>query len=108
MTIYAKCFIALDANKRLTGATTGQLHPYDSYTCHFCGSNPQYHPEYITERPWFAHRHGDLTENGRQHCPYVNPDSGERQLARRLQHFIPNAILRVSKADWLCAQCETS
>ncbi|EHJ5405845.1 hypothetical protein KAO45_003215 [Salmonella enterica subsp. enterica serovar Wedding] len=106
--MYVKSFIALDGNGRLTGARTAQTAPYDRYTCHLCGSALQYHPEYDTERPWFEHRPDDLTENGRQHCPYVNPDSGERQLARRLQHFIPNAILRVSKADWLCAQCETS
>ena len=106
--MYAKSFLALDGNGRLTGARTAQTAPYDRYTCHLCGSVLQYHPEYINERPWFEHRPDDLTENGRQHCPYVNPDSGERQLARRLQHFLPNAILRVSKADWLCAQCETS
>lgn len=106
--MYAKSFIALDGNGRLTGARIAQTAPYDRYTCHHCGSALQYQPGYDTERPWFAHRHGDLTENGRQHCPYVNPYSGERQLARRLQHFLPNAILRVSKADWLCAPCETS
>lgn len=106
--MYAKSFMVLDGNGRLTGARTAQTAPYDRYCCHLCGSALQYHPEYDTERPWFEHRPDTLTENGRQHCPYVNSDSGERQLARRLQHFIPNAILRVSKADWLCAQCETS
>lgn len=105
--MYVKSYIAFDGSGRLTGARTAQTAPYDRYTCH-CSSVLQYHPEYITERPWLEHRPDDLTENGRQHCPYVNPDSSERQLARRLQHFLPNAILRVSKADWLCAQCETS
>lgn len=52
-TMYAKSFIALDGNGRLTGARTAQTAPYDRYTCHLCGSVLQYHPEYITERPCF-------------------------------------------------------
>ncbi|CAK6496773.1 hypothetical protein PANNVG_03068 [Pantoea sp. Nvir] len=71
--MYAKSYIAFDGSGRLTGARTAQTAPYDRHTCH-CSSVLQYHPEYITERPWFEHRPDDLTENGRQHCPYVNPD----------------------------------
>jgi hypothetical protein len=41
----------------------------------------QYHPEYDTERPWFEHTETGLTSNGRQHCPYANPDAGEMHLA---------------------------
>jgi hypothetical protein len=32
--MYAKSFIALDGNGRLTGARTAQRYPYDRYTCH--------------------------------------------------------------------------
>lgn len=53
--MYAKSFLALDGNGRLTGARTAQTAPYDRYTCHLCGSVLQYHPEYINERPWFEH-----------------------------------------------------
>lgn len=70
--MYAKSFIALDGNGRLTGARTAQRYPYDRYTCHLCGSALRYHPEYNTERPFFEHRSDTLTDNGRQHCPYVN------------------------------------
>lgn len=55
MTIYAKSFIALDGNQRLTGAATAQLHPYDRYTCHLCGSALVFHAEWGTNRPWFEH-----------------------------------------------------
>lgn len=44
--MYAKSFIALDANGRLTGARTAQQYPYDRYTCHLCGSALRHHPEY--------------------------------------------------------------
>ncbi|MEH5911127.1 zinc-ribbon domain-containing protein, partial [Escherichia coli] len=53
--MYAKSFLALDGNGRLTGARTAQTAPYDSYTCHLCGSALRYHPQYDTERPWFEH-----------------------------------------------------
>ncbi|HAM9626746.1 TPA: DNA polymerase III subunit alpha [Escherichia coli] len=68
--MYTKSYIAFDGS---AGARTAQTTPDDRYTCH-SSSVLQYHPEYITERPWFEHRPDDLTENGRQHCPYVNPD----------------------------------
>lgn len=72
--MYAKSFMALDGNGRLTGARTAQTAPCDRYTCHLCGSALQYHPEYQTQRPWFEHCRDALTENGRRHCPYVNPE----------------------------------
>lgn len=43
--MFAKSFIALDGNGRLTGARTAQTAPYDRYVCHLCGSALQYHPE---------------------------------------------------------------
>ncbi len=46
--MYAKSFLALDGNGRLTGARTAQTAPYDSYTCHLCGSALRYHPQYDT------------------------------------------------------------
>ncbi|EHM6749214.1 hypothetical protein KGU73_004920, partial [Escherichia coli] len=51
--MYAKSFLALDGNGRLTGARTAQTAPYAHYTCHLCGSALRYHPQYDTERPWF-------------------------------------------------------
>lgn len=103
--MYAKSFLALDGNGRLTGARTAQTAPYDRYTCHLCGSDLLYHPEYDTERPWFEHRHDTLTENGRQHCPYVNPDASEVRLVKRLQRWVPEALPLVRKAGWRCANC---
>ncbi|MGH4320155.1 putative zinc ribbon protein [Klebsiella pneumoniae] len=103
--MFAKSFIALDGNGRLTGARTAQTAPYDRYTCHMCNSTMQYHPEYNTERPWFEHTETGLTSNGRQHCPYANPDAGEMHLVRRLQLIHCNAAPRASKADWHCSQC---
>ncbi|EGF4729981.1 hypothetical protein ICG09_005215, partial [Escherichia coli] len=47
--MYAKSFIALDGNGRLTGARTAQAEPYAHYTCHLCGSALRYHPQYDTE-----------------------------------------------------------
>ncbi|MDF0964716.1 hypothetical protein P1S74_23615 [Escherichia coli] len=35
--MYAKSFLALDSNGRLTGARTVQAAPYAHYTCHLCG-----------------------------------------------------------------------
>ena len=62
--MYAKSFMALDGNGRLTGAITAQTAPYDRYSCHLCASALQYHPEYDTERPWFEHHAAKLSENG--------------------------------------------
>ena len=41
--MYAKSFLALDSNGRLTGARTVQAAPYAHYTCHLCGSALRYH-----------------------------------------------------------------
>lgn len=43
--MYAKSFLALDGNGRLTGARTAQAAPYAHYTCHLCGSALRYHPQ---------------------------------------------------------------
>ena len=82
--MYAKSFIALDGNGRLTGARTAQAAPYAHYTCHLCGSALRYHPQYDTELPWFEHTDDRLTEHGQQ-CPYVRPERREIQLIKRLQ-----------------------
>ncbi|EKR4276255.1 hypothetical protein P8F52_001801 [Salmonella enterica] len=102
--MYAKSFIALDGNGRLTAARTAQTAPYDSYTCHLCGSTLQYHPEYQTEHPWFEHTASGLTGDA-QHCPYVNPDTCEVRLVKRLQRWVPEALPVVRKADWRCTNC---
>lgn len=62
--MYAKSFLALDGNGRLTGARTAQAAPYAHYTCHLCGSALRYHPQYDTERPWFEHTDDGLTAHG--------------------------------------------
>lgn len=103
--MYAKSFIALDGNGRLTGARTAQTAPYDRYSCHLCGSALQYHPEYNTERPWFEHRHETLTENGQQHCPYIKPDRKETRLIRQLQCYVPDASPMVYRNNWHCSRC---
>ncbi|EEZ5288608.1 hypothetical protein DS967_22435 [Escherichia coli] len=103
--MFAKSFIALDGNGRLTGARTAQTAPYDRYVCHLCGSALQYHPEYGTERPWFEHRHETLTKNGRQHCPYVNPEGKEVRRIRRLRYFVADAQPVTLRADWHCSGC---
>lgn len=92
--MFAKSFLALDGNGRLTDARTAQTAHYDRYTCHLCDSKLQYHPEYITERPWFEHIDASLTDNGQPHCPYVNPDAGEQRLVARQQRFLPDATPR--------------
>ncbi|MBD3093073.1 putative zinc ribbon protein [Escherichia coli O18:H14] len=105
--MYAKSFMALDGNGRLTGARTAQPAPYDRYTCHLCNSALEYHPEYQTERPWFEHRHDTLTENGRQHCPYVKPDRKETRLVRQLQCYVSDARPLVFQAYWHCNGCDS-
>ncbi|MBW9780201.1 putative zinc ribbon protein, partial [Escherichia coli] len=87
--MYAKSFLALDGNGRLTGARTAQAAPYAHYTCHLCGSALRYHPQYETELPWFEHTDDRLTEHGQQ-CPYVRPERREIQLIKRLQQFVPD------------------
>ncbi|MGX5022257.1 putative zinc ribbon protein [Enterobacter sp. UPMP2060] len=103
--MYAKSFLALDGNGRLTGARTAQQYPYDRYTCHLCGSALQYHPNYDSGRPWFEHRSGMLTYNGRQHCPYVRPEPGETRHIRQLKCYVPHAGRLVYRDDWYCSGC---
>ncbi|EAP9800563.1 putative zinc ribbon protein [Escherichia coli] len=103
--MFAKSFIALDGNGRLTGARTAQTAPYDRYVCHLCGSALQYHPEYGTERPWFEHQYETLTENGRQHCPYVNPEEKELKRIRRLRYLVADAQPVTLRTDWHCSNC---
>ncbi|HDR2590842.1 TPA: hypothetical protein QCI16_004810 [Enterobacter ludwigii] len=105
--MYAKSFIALDGNGRLTGARTAQTAPYDHYTCHLCDSALQYHPEYQTERPWFEHKSDSLTDNGRQHCPYVKPEAKETRHIRQLQSYVPDASPLVQRGDWHCSGCDS-
>ncbi|NUL88336.1 hypothetical protein GJ617_25085, partial [Escherichia coli] len=102
--MYAKSFLALDGNGRLTGARTAQTAPYAYYTCHLCGSVLRYHPQHDTERPWFEPTDDGLTEHGHE-CHYVQPDHREVQLIKRLQQFVPDALPVVRKACWYCRQC---
>lgn len=88
-----------DGNGRLTGARTAHIAPYARYFCHLCNSPLLYHPEYQTERPWFEHRHDALTENGRQHCPYVKPEAKKSRHIGQLQWYVPEARPLVHQAD---------
>ncbi|POZ13891.1 hypothetical protein C3Z09_20650 [Lelliottia aquatilis] len=105
--MYAKSFIALDGNGRLTGARTAQTAPYDHYSCHFCGSALQYHPEHQSGRPWFEHQAATLSDNGRQHCPYVRLKPKETRHIRQLQCYVPDARPLVYKSDWHCTGCDS-
>ncbi|EHV4551088.1 hypothetical protein K0L99_002407 [Escherichia coli] len=105
--MFAKFFIALDGNGRLTSARTAQSAPYDRYTCHLCGSALQYHAEYNTERPWYEHTRDGLTDNGQHHCPYVKPDTREVRVIRHLKRLLPDVTPRAGKADLHCTGCNT-
>ncbi|HDR2693649.1 putative zinc ribbon protein [Enterobacter pseudoroggenkampii] len=105
--MHAKSFIALDGNQRLMGATTAQLHPYDHYSCHLCGSALVFHLEWATHSPWFEHTREDLTENGRHHCPYVRPELKEAWRIRMLRHYVPDVLPIVRKAEWHCSACNS-
>lgn len=87
--MFAKSFLALDGNGRLTGARTAQKAPYERYTCHLCHSPLLYHPANNSEQPWFEHISHNMTENGQQHCPYAKPDKHET----RLVHHIANIFV---------------
>lgn len=93
--MYAKSFIALGGNGRLTGARTAQTASYDRHSCHLCHSEVHYHSAYDTQRPWFEHTPDVLPE----HCPCVNPDTGEQRLVARLQRSLLDAAPTVSKAS---------
>ena len=105
--MYAKSFIALDGNGRLTGARTAQIAPYDRYTCHLCGSALQYHPEYQTGRPWFEHQTATLSENGQPCCPYVRPEPKEARRIRMLRRYVPDVLPIVRKTEWHCSGCDS-
>ncbi len=105
--MYAKSFIALDGNQRLTGAVTAQLHPYYRYTCHFCGSALVFPPEWGTNRPWFEHTWEDLTDNGYHHCPYVHPEPEETRRVRMLRRYVPDVLPIVRKAEWQYSGCDS-
>lgn len=107
MTIYAKSFIALDGNQRLTGATTAQISPYDHYTCHLCGSALVFHPEWASNRPWFEHTREDLTENRRHHCPYVRPEPKEARWIYMLRRYVSDMLPIVRKANGSCSGCNS-
>ncbi len=104
--MYAKSFMALDGNNRLTGARTAQTAPYDRYRCPLCGSAMTFHPEYHMKLPWFEHWQNALTARGR-HCPYVKPERAETERIKLLRRYVPDARPIVQKADWCCTGCNT-
>ena len=63
-----------------------------------CGSALQYYSAYDTELPWYEHIQNAFTENGQQHCLYVNPDASEVSLMKCLQLLVSGARLAI---HWL-------
>lgn len=103
--MYAKSFIARASRGRLTSAMTAKTYPYDHYVCHLCKSALVFHPEWGTHRPWFEHTDDAVTDNGRQHCPYVVTAADEQHLIQRLRHLVTDAHPMVCRADWHCSGC---
>lgn len=101
--MYAKSFIAHASRGRLTSAATAKTYPYDRYVCHLCKSTLVFHPEWGMHRPWFEHTADTLTENGREHCPYVTVVLDELTLIQRLRRLVKDTHPVVRKADWQCA-----
>lgn len=93
--MFAKAFFTLCGNGRLTDARTAQTAPYGRYNGHVCESKIQYHPEDITERPWFEHIDASLTDNSQRYCLYVIPNADEQRLVARLQRSLPDTPLTV-------------
>ncbi|WP_431651249.1 putative zinc ribbon protein [Enterobacter roggenkampii] len=58
-------------------------------------------------RQWLDayHHAAKLSENGRQHCPYVKPGVRETRHIRQLQSYVPEARPLVFYADWHCHGC---
>lgn len=103
--MYAKSFIARASRGRLTSATTAKTYPYDHYVCYLCNSTLVFHPEWGTHRPWFEHTEDALTENGRQHCPYVVIAADEQHVIQRLRRLVTGVHPVVCHADWHCSGC---
>ena len=72
--MYAKSFLALDGNGRLTGARTAQTAPYDRYLATFAAVHSDT-PQYDTERPRFEHTDDGLTKHGHE-CPMSDRNAG--------------------------------
>lgn len=104
--MYAKSFIAHASRGRLTSAATAKTYPYDRYVCHLCKSALVFHPEWGTHRPWLEHTENMLTENGRQHCPYVVVTPEEMHFIQKLRRLVSDAPPVVRKADWYCMECD--
>jgi hypothetical protein len=41
----------------------------------------QYHPKYVSERPWFEYIDAGLTDNGQRHWPYVSQQKYHNDIA---------------------------
>lgn len=102
--MYAKSFIALDDNDRLTGARTAQG-PYDRYTCHLCGSVLQYHPEYQTERPWFEHNTQTVARNVLMNCAHLDLEVKAETRYRKLRNMLSGLDATVMTLSWYCLWC---
>jgi hypothetical protein len=96
--MYAKSFIAHASRGRLTSAAIVKTYHYDRYVCHLCKSALVFHPEWGTHRPWFEHTADTLTENGREHCPYVTVVLDELNLIQRLRRLVKDTHPVVRKA----------
>ena len=80
---------------------------YADYLSGSGGSALVFHPEWVTNRPWFEHTWEDLTENGRHHCPYVRPEPKEARRVRMLRRYVPDVLPLVRKVEWHCSGCDS-
>lgn len=101
--MYAQSFMAHDASGKLIAASSAQNPPEAHYTCHLCNSRLRFH--HRASPPWFEHVETYLTDNGRQHCPYVHPDSAEIELIQMLRLSVPEIWPMIFKGDWHCTAC---
>lgn len=100
--MFTQSFTAFGNNGRLTGVRNAQTIPYDRFTRRLYDSTVPYPPEYDTERQCFEHQTATLSENGRQHCPYVDPKPAELRQTEHLQQVIPSVTSVVCKTGGHC------
>ncbi|MCK7066334.1 zinc-ribbon domain-containing protein [Enterobacter bugandensis] len=103
--MYAQSFIAHDARGKLVAASAAKNRLKEHYTCHLCGSRLRLH--HHASPPWFEHVETHLTENGRQHCPYVHPEPEEARRVRMLRRYVPDVLPIVRKAEWQYSGCDS-
>jgi len=103
LSMYVQSFMAHDPEGKLIAADSAQRHSGNHYTCHLCSSPLRLHRE--ANPAWFEPVTTHLTDNGRQHCPYVHPDPEEIALISMLRTCVPEIWPVLYKGDWHCTAC---